>query len=119
MEKLGANAITLFNMGEIIREALVYIDPNQNKEEAVDPKAAKQKAKAPEATPTDKYAGQDTTKYKELAEHLLKQIQLTTGNDKELPGKDADFVSLVSDDTALVQLFIQKLKLTFKAEAQS
>ena len=94
--------------------------PNQNKEEAVDPKAAKQKAKAPaEATPTDKFAGQDTTKYKELAEHLLKQIQLTTGNDKELPGKDADFVSLVSDDTALVQLFIQKLKLTFKAEAQS
>lgn len=42
-----------------------------------------------------------------------------TGNDKELPGREADLVSLVSDDNALVQLFIQKLILTFKVEGHS
>ena len=56
-------------MNELIREALVYIDPAQQKEEVVDPKMAKGKSTkggAAEA-PTDKFAGKDTTKYKEVA----------------------------------------------------
>lgn len=91
------------------------------KEEVVDPKQAKKPAKGGAAAeaPVDKFAGQDTTKYKEVAELLLKQVQLVTGNEKELPGKEADLVSLVSDDNALVQLFVQKLLLTFKAEGQT
>lgn len=105
-------------MGEIIREALEYVDPSQTKEEVVDPKAKGGKAK-PAETPVDKFAGKDTTQYKEIANLLLKQVQLTTGNEEALPGKDVDLLSLISDDNLLVQLFIQKLKLAFKAEGQS
>ena len=55
-------------MNEMIREALVYIDPGQQKDEAVDNKAKKPaKGGAAAEAPTDKYAGQDTTKYKEIA----------------------------------------------------
>jgi len=38
---------------------------------------------------------------------------MTTGQEK-IPGKDIDIISLVSDDSLLINLFIQKLKLTFK-----
>ena len=63
------------------------------KEEVADPKAKKPaKGGAAAEAPVDKFAGQDTTKYKEVAELLLKQVQLVTGNDKELPGKEADLV---------------------------
>jgi len=45
-QKLGHEKVTTFNMGEIIREALSYVDPNQAKEEVADPKA-KGKGKPP------------------------------------------------------------------------
>jgi len=44
---------------------------------------------------------------------ILKQVQLTTGNEDAIPGKDVDILQMVSDDNLLVQLFIQKLKLTY------
>ena len=56
-------------MGEIIREACAYIDPNKATEEVVDPKA-KGKGKAVEA-PVDPYAGKDTTLYKEIGTLIL------------------------------------------------
>lgn len=43
---------------------------------------------------------------------------MTTGQEK-VPSKDVDLVSLVSDDNLLINLFIQKLKLTFKDPPQS
>ena len=59
-------------MGEMVREALAYIDPGQVKEEVADPKAKKGgKGGASPDAPTDKFAGQDTTKYREIAETLL------------------------------------------------
>jgi hypothetical protein len=68
MDKVGASHVNIFDMGELIREALVYIDPGQQKDEAADPKAKKGAKGAPTDTGgADKYAGMDTTKYKECA----------------------------------------------------
>lgn len=62
--------ITLFNMDEILREALQYVSPDK-KEEVVDPKA-KGKGKAAEPVHVDVFAGLDTTEYKDIANELLK-----------------------------------------------
>ena len=61
-------------MNDILREALIYVDPNQVKEEVIDPKAkAAAKGKVAEA-PIDIFAGKDTTKYKTIASKILKSI---------------------------------------------
>ena len=53
---------------------MVYIDPNQVKEEVIDPKSkAPAKGKVVEA-PLDIFAGKDTTKYKAIAQKILKSI---------------------------------------------
>lgn len=57
-------------MNELLREALVYVDPSQNKEENTDPKA--KKGKGAEAAPVDPFAGKDTTVYKEIATAIFK-----------------------------------------------
>ena len=112
--------MTCFNMGDIVREALQYVNPTAAKEEVADPKA---KGKGKGSTPADQvadiFAGHDTTKYKELANQILKQIQMTTGNQDSIPGKNADIISLVSDDALLVGLFLQKLKFTFSESGKS
>ena len=41
IEKIGSSNVTLFDMGEMIREALAYIDTTNTKEEVADPKAKK------------------------------------------------------------------------------
>lgn len=69
VDNLGAEKVQIFDMGEIIREAVAYIDPNKQTEEVVDPKA-KGKGKAPEA-PVDPFAGKDTTLYKEIGTLIL------------------------------------------------
>ena len=92
-------------MSKIVREALVYVDPSQAKDEQVDPKAKGGKGKAAEA-PVDVFAGKDTSQYKEIGNLILKQVQLTTGIEDAIPGKDVDILQLVSDDSLLVQLFI-------------
>jgi hypothetical protein len=67
IEKLGSDKITLFDMSEILRAAIHYVDPaNANKEEVVDPKAKGGKGKV-EAAPVDPYEGLDTTAYKEIS----------------------------------------------------
>lgn len=73
LQKILGEKVTLFEMNKIVREALAYVDPNQAKEEAVDPKAKGGKGKAAEA-PVDVFAGKDTTQYKEIANLILKQV---------------------------------------------
>ena len=102
-------------MNDILREALNYVDPNQKQEEVVDAKGKKK----PAETPVDIFAGKDTARYKELANLLLKQVQLITGDDTQLPGKETDLVEMINDHDNLVQLFTQKLKLTFPANGPS
>lgn len=117
-EQLGAEKVQIFDMGEIIREAVAYIDPNKATEEVADPKAKGGKGKTAEA-PVDAYAGKDTTLYKEIGALILKQVQLSTGDENGIPGRDVDIQSLIGDDQLLVQLFTQKLSLTYEAKGQS
>lgn len=65
--------LNLFNMGEILREALAYVQKPEAKDEAADPKAAKggKPAKGEPAQAADSFAGLDTTQYKEIAAKLL------------------------------------------------
>ena len=105
LQKLLGEKVTLFEMNKIVREALVYVDPSQAKEEQVDTKAKGAKGKAAEA-PVDVFAGKDTTQYKEIASQILKQVQQAIGTEDGIPGKDVDLLPLVSDDSLLVQLFI-------------
>lgn len=65
IDKFGADKLTLFNMNDIVREALNYVDPAQKQEEAVDPKKGG-KGKPADA-PADIFAGNDTTAYKDIA----------------------------------------------------
>lgn len=62
IEKIGADKITLFNMNDIVREAINYVDKASAKvEEVVDPKAkGKGKPAAGDAT-ADIFAGKDST----------------------------------------------------------
>lgn len=83
----------------------------------MDPKA-KGKGKAAEA-PVDPFAGKDTTIYKEIGNLILQQIQQSTGDENGIPGKDVDIQSLIGDDQLLVQLFTQKLSLTYDAQGQT
>ena len=45
LQKALGDKVTLFDMGQVVKEALAYVDPNQAKEEQADPKAKKAKAK--------------------------------------------------------------------------
>lgn len=100
--------ITIFNMDEIVREALNYV--SDKKEEVPDPKAKGKKGNEP--AQVDPYAGLDTTNYKLIATDLLKHVYVQTGQEK-VPGKDVNIVSLIKNDQQLVNLFIEKLRLTF------
>lgn len=61
-------------MNDVLREALIYVDPNQAKDEVIDPKAkVAAKGKVAEV-PADIFAGKDTTKYKAIASKILKSI---------------------------------------------
>jgi hypothetical protein len=44
---------------------------------------------------------------------------MATGNSESLPGNDVDIISMVSDDSLIVSLFTEKLKLTFPNPSKS
>lgn len=103
-------------MNEVLREALTYVHQPEKKEEVaevVDKKGKPQKtSKKDEPAIVDQFAGLNTTSYKQIASHLLTDIKVQTGQDK-VPAKSVDLVSLIKDDNLLINLFIQKLKLTY------
>jgi len=98
-------------MDEMIREAVTINMAGSQSVESIDPKKGAAKGK-PADTKADAYAGLDTTVLKEISANIMKQIKEATGSDA-VPGKETDIMSLVADDSLLVKLFIQKLKLTF------
>lgn len=104
-------------MNEVIREALNYVsvDKKEEQPEAAAGKGAaapKKGGKAAETQVVDQFAGLNTTVYKEIAAHLLKEVHISTGQQK-VPGPEVDLVHLIKDDNLMASLFIEKLKLTF------
>lgn len=64
--------------------------------------------KVEDTGPVDQYAGMDTREYKEIGQMIKKCIGESTDIN--------EYMSLITDDSLLVNLFIQKLKLTFPHE---
>ena len=94
-------------MEDMIKEVLDYINPKPVAE-AIQEKSKKApvKGKAEETAPVDQYAGMDTKEYKEIGAEIKKYVgeEISTGR---------DLMSMIEDDSLLVRLFMQKLKLTF------
>ena len=102
-------------MDDLIKEVIDYINPKPVADPAAADKAKKAppaKGKVEEAAPQDPYAGLDTKEYKEIGHQIKKFI----GEGGDLP---TDLTGLVTDDYLLVNLFIQKLKLTFQPDNRS
>jgi hypothetical protein len=79
---LGGGSLKLFQMDEIVKEALDYVNPRKT-EEAVDPKAKGKpagKGKAEEEKSLDVFEGKDTDQYKEVATQIRSQF---FGGDEE------------------------------------
>ena len=98
-------------MEDMVKEVLDYINPKPVVEAPVDKgKKPPPKGKVEEVQPVDQYAGMDTKEYKEIGQ----QIKRLMGDDVQTGNRD--LVSMITDDSLLVRLFIQKLKLTFPLE---
>jgi len=103
----------VFNMDDVVREALAYVIQTRTpKEEAPDPKAKGGKGKEKVEAPVEMFAGKDTVAYKEVACNVFKTVSIAFGSD-EIPGKNVDLIHMVSDDQLLVNLFIEKLCLEY------
>ena len=91
-KKIGSEKVTIFDMNEVLREVLVYVDPSSKVEEIVDPKAKAGAKKPADSSQVDLFAGKDTKEYKEIGTKLLKIIHLTTGIETGIPAKDVDLI---------------------------
>jgi hypothetical protein len=102
-------------MDELIKEVIDYINPKPVVDAAAandkGKKAPPAKGKVEDTGPVDPYAGLDTREYKEIGHQIKKFI-----GEGELPPAGTDLTALVTDETLLINLFIQKLKLTFPHE---
>lgn len=104
-------------MEDLIKEVLDYINPKPQADLAAAAAADKNKKAPPakggkveETGPVDIYAGMDTREYKEIGHQIKKFI----GENAEV--HSSEYLGLITDDSLLVNLFIQKLKLTFPQE---
>lgn len=116
-EKYGANNIKLFLMDEMIREVVDCVTPKKVVEEtAVDPKAKGKAApkKGEEAAPVDPWEGKDVEAFKAVGNALVQACpELTDLHNDGVLATKIDLVSLVRNDALLVDLFVEKLKLSY------
>ena len=107
--------MTIFNMDEIIIEALEYVAPKKVDETAVDPKAKQAKGKPNKTNEDmsltmDRFEGKNTSTFKEIATNMKNQF--FSDYEGELAQKK-DLITLVPDDAMLVNLFVERLKLEY------
>ena len=108
----GKDNIKIFNMDEIIKEALDYITPKKVDEAAAAEAAKKaKKGKQEEVTNVDIFEGKHPEDFKNLATEMKQKF--FTDYEGELPQK-SDLANLVFDDALLVNLFVERLKLEYE-----
>ena len=114
MEKFGGEKnIRVFNMDEIIKEALDYITPKKVDDAAALEAAKKaKKGKQQEEEHTDIFEGKHPAEYKKLA-HEMKDKFFADYEGDNLHQK-TDLANLVFDDQLIVNLFIERLKLEYE-----
>lgn len=112
-EKYGGNTnVKLFNMDEVIKEALDYITPKKVDEAALEAQKKQKKGKAEEVVNVDIFEGKNVGGYKKLATEIKEQFFKDYEGDN-LP-QQVDLPNLVFDDQILVNLFIERLKLEYE-----
>jgi hypothetical protein len=112
----GSQSIRIFNMDEIIVEALDYVTPKKIEEAAVsiDKKApAKKGAEQPKVS-TDIFDGRNTTEYKRLANEI--KATYFPGFEGEWTTK-IDLTNRIVEDGVLINLFAERLKLEYEGKA--
>ena len=97
-------------MDEVIKEALDYITPKKVDEVALEAAKKAKKGKVEEVTNVDIFEGKHPAEYKKLA-HEMKE-KFFADYEGELP-QHSDLTNLVFDDTLLVNLFCERLKLEY------
>ena len=110
--KYGDQNLKLFNMNDIIKEALDYITPKKVDEVAQAAAAKGKKGKQEEVVPVDIFEGKHPGEYKKLAMEMKTKFFENYEGDN-LPQK-VDLPNLVFDDQLLVNLFIERLKLEYE-----
>ena len=107
----GEKNIKIFNMDEIIKEALDYITPKKVDETAIAAASKAKKGKVEEVTAVDIFAGKHPADYKKLAHEM--KAKFFADYEGELP-QHIDLTNLVFDDSLLVNLFCERLKLEYE-----
>ena len=110
--KYGEQNLKLFNMNEIIKEALDYITPKKVDEAALAAAAKGKKGKQEEVVNVDIFEGKHVGEYKKLAMEMKGKFFENYEGDN-LPQR-IDLANLVFDDQLLVNLFIERLKLEYE-----
>ncbi|CDW87464.1 mitogen-activated protein kinase organizer [Stylonychia lemnae] len=112
IQELYNNKVKVFKMDDLIKEVYEYVSPKPQAVEVDKSKKAPAK-KVEEAAPIDAYAGMDTKDYKDIGNQVKaifgENFDFATLNNSGAP----DLVSMIQDDSLLIRLFIQKLKLSF------
>lgn len=107
----GEKNIKVFNMDEVIKEALDYITPKKVDEASIAAAAKIKKGKVEEVTAVDVFAGKNNKEYKKLAHEM--KAKFFADYEGELQ-QHIDLTSLVFDDSLLVNLFCERLKLEYE-----
>ena len=107
----GEKNVKVFNMDEIIKEALDYITPKKVDEAALEAAKKAKKGKVEEVVNVDIFEGKHSDHYKKLANSL--KSQFFTEYEGEL-SQNTDLLNLVFDDELLVNIFIERLKLEYE-----
>lgn len=113
VEKYGGEKnIRVFNMDEIIKEALDYVTPKKVDEAALEAQKKAKKGKVEEVTSVDVFEGKHPREYKRIATEMKQQFFPDYEGDN-LQQK-VDLPNLVFDDQMMVNLFVERLKLEYE-----
>lgn len=112
----GPQNVKIWNMDDIIIEAIEYVTPKKVDEVAAaeaSKKAPARKGKQEEIVPVDIFEGRDTTEYKRIA-NSIKQMYFP-----EFEGEwvtKIDLSNLIVDDAVLIELFAERLRLEYQGK---
>ena len=110
-DKYGAQNIKVFNMDEVIKEALEYVTPKKIDEAALEAMKKAKKGKQEEPVNVDIFEGKHVNEYKKVINEI--KSKFFADYEGELP-QQVDLPNLVFDDQLLVNLFVERLKLEYE-----
>lgn len=115
VDKFGGDKnIKLFNMDDIIKEALDYITPKKVDEAALEAQKKAKKGKVEEVVNVDVFEGKHPREYKKIATEMKSKYFADYEGDNLQ--QQIDLPNLVFDDQMLVNLFIERLKLEYEGQ---